>query len=397
MHNKRKVTMVLWADPRPYIAMIFTAKTLSDYGFSVEIIHRALASDQDVASEVDLGDNTRLRPIGRGHNGWRDKLDYVVFIFMNIVLLLRNKTDVVIGYNMFGIIAAFIATRLRPKTILIYHNFDFDSIQTTTSKVCTRFFRLLEISASRKSSLVIFPHLGRAEVFKDEARLDKDPIAVMNCYPLATPKAKTGKLQNLLTARGLCFDKLVVRLGMIGPYHGIEATIRSVLEWKGKWGLILAGFPGDDLYIEEIKKLVQNLGLDKRVVFLLSVPYSLWYDCLYSAHLGISLYESFNLSHIYMSGTSQKLNNYFVAGIPSIVSNSPDFSAFVEKYGTSKTADPLDPHSIAKAVNSLLCDPKEYTTYCQNVKNAFKSEFNFEKQFEPVLNWLIYNKNNKTQ
>ena len=90
-----------------------------------------------------------------------------------------------------------------------------------------------------------------------------------------------------------------------------------------------------------------------------------------------------------MAGTSQKLNNYFVAGIPSIVPKTPDFVSFVEQHGTSKIADVKDPHSIAQVVNSLLCDPDEYARYCQNVRNAFESEFNFEKQFEPVLNWLV--------
>ena len=90
-----------------------------------------------------------------------------------------------------------------------------------------------------------------------------------------------------------------------------------------------------------------------------------------------------------MSGTSQKLNNYFVAGIPSIVSNSPDFVTFVERFGTSKIADPADPHSIAEAVNSILSNSEEYSAYCRNVRSAFESEFNFEKQFEPVLNWLV--------
>jgi hypothetical protein len=90
-----------------------------------------------------------------------------------------------------------------------------------------------------------------------------------------------------------------------------------------------------------------------------------------------------------MAGTSQKLNNYLVAGIPSIVSNSPDFISFVEKYKTSKVAEATDPISISQAVNSLLCNPEEYAEHCQAVKQAFESEFNFEKQFEPILSRLV--------
>jgi hypothetical protein len=71
------------------------------------------------------------------------------------------------------------------------------------------------------------------------------------------------------------------------------------------------------------------------------------------------------------------------------VSNSPDFISFVEQYGTSKVAEATDPHSIAKAVNSLLCDPDEYAVYSRAVKHAFETEFNFEKQFEPILRHIV--------
>lgn len=55
------------------------------------------------------------------------------------------------------------------------------------------------------------------------------------------------------------------------------------------------------------------------------------------------------------------------ADIPSIVSNSPDFITFVERYKTSKVANATDPHLIAQAVNSLLCNPEEYASYCRSV------------------------------
>jgi glycosyltransferase involved in cell wall biosynthesis len=210
----------------------------------------------------------------------------------------------------------------------------------------------------------------------------------LNCFPLSWPRQKTGELQRLLDNKGLCFDRLVVHLGSIDPFHGIEATVRSVPEWKGNWGLILAGFSNGS-YLEDMQKLVEKLGLANRVIFLPAVSYGLWYDCLYSAHLGICLYEPCNLSHAYMAGTSQKLNNYLVAGIPSIVSSSPDFISFVERYGTSKVAEATDPRSIAQAVNSLLCDPEEYAVHCRAVKHAVESEFNFEKQFEPILRQLV--------
>jgi glycosyltransferase involved in cell wall biosynthesis len=382
-----KVLLTMWADPAMYLATTFTARMLSERGVCLDLLYRSPNSHLDVAGDVKFGIRTRLRPVEGGHAGWRDKIDYAKFIVKATMLAWREKPDAVIGYNTLGIVAAFIATRIRPKTKLIYHNFDFD-VSTSALGPLGRLLRRIELVAARRADMTIFPAPGRAAKYKTMARLTREPLSVLNCFPLSWPRQKTGELQRLLENKGLCFDRLVVHLGSIDPFHGIEATIRSVPEWKGNWGLILAGFSNGS-YLEDMQKLVEQLGLANRVIFLPSVSYSLWYDCLYSAHLGICLYEPCNLSHAYMAGTSQKLNNYLVAGIPSIVSNSPDFIAFVERYNTSKVAEATDPHSIAHAVNSLLCDPEEYAAHCRAVKHAFESEFNFDKQFEPILRQLV--------
>lgn len=382
-----KVLLTMWADPALYLATTFTARTLSERGICVDLLCRTPNSHLNVAGDVKFGVRARLRPVGGGHTGWRDKIDYMNFIVKAIARVWREKPDAVIGYDMLGIVAAFIATWIRPETKLIYHNFDFDP-STKALGMLGRLLRRVELIAARRADLTIFPAPGRAAEYKVMARLTREPLSVMNCYPLSWLRQKTGELQRLLESKGFRFDRLVVRLGSIGPFHGIEATIRSVPEWKGNWGLILAGFSNGS-YLEDMQKLVEELGLTSRVIFLPAVTYSLWYDCLYSAHLGICLYEPCNLSHVYMAGTSSKLNNYLVAGIPSIVSNSPDFASFVERYGTSKVAEATDPHSIAQAVNLLLSDPEEYAACCRAVKRAFESEFNFERQFEPVLRQLM--------
>jgi len=376
-----RVFLTCWADPSMYLATTFTAQLLSNRGIFVDLVYRRPNLEYDVSGEVDFGGKSRLYPVGSGRSGWRDKIDYAYYIVKIITLAWHDRPDVIIGYNKYGLIASFIMTRLFPKTRLIYHNFDFDV--SRLRDISSRF----ELSAARRADLTIFPTLERAEVYKSVAGLNREPMSVLNCYPLLYPRKKTGELQKILESKSLCFDSLIIRLGSMGPYHGIKSTIRSMVECEGNWGLILGGF-ASGAYLEELYQLVDELGLRSRVLILPSVSGSLWYDILYSGDLGISLYEPINLSHDHMAGASQKLNGYFVAGIPSIVPNTPDFISFAAQYGTSKVVDVKKPTSIAQAVNTLLCDTDEYTRYCRNVRNAFESEFNFEKQFKPVLEWL---------
>lgn len=382
-----KVLLAIWADPAMYLAATFTAQTLSERGICVDLLYRKPNSDLDVAGDVKFGTRTSMRPVGGGHSGWRDKIDYTKFVIKVIAISRREMPNAIIGYNTLGFVAAYIATRICPNSKLIYHNFDFD-VSANGLRLLGRLLRRIELFAARRADITIFPSLGRAEKYKAMAQLTSEPLSVLNCFPRYWPRQKTGELQRLLEVKCLSFDRLVVRLGSIDPFHGIEATIRSVLEWKGNWGLILAGVSNGS-YLEDMQKLTDELGLANRVIFLPSVSYAMWYDCLYSADLGICLYEPSNLSHAHMAGTSQKLNNYLVAGIPSIVSNSPDFISFVELYKTSMVVEPTDPHAIAQAVNLLLSNTEEYAFYRRAAKNAFESEFNFEKQFEPILRRLI--------
>lgn len=74
-----KVLLTMWSDPAMYLATIFTAQMLSKRGISVELVYRTPTSCLDVAGEVNFGSRTRLRPIGGGHAGWRDKIDYANF------------------------------------------------------------------------------------------------------------------------------------------------------------------------------------------------------------------------------------------------------------------------------------------------------------------------------
>jgi glycosyltransferase involved in cell wall biosynthesis len=197
-----------------------------------------------------------------------------------------------------------------------------------------------------------------------------------------------------LQERGLSFDRLVVRMGNLGPNHGIEAAIRSVPEWKGNWGLVLLGLP-HGTFLQEMEQLVAGLGLADRVVFLTSPSeclwyssQSLWYDLLYSADLGLALYEPGNINHSYMVGPGNKMMLCLKAGIPTLMSDLPDFADFIERHPVGVLANPTDPHSIACSINTLFSDDARYAELSRNARRLFETEFNFEVQFEPVLRWI---------
>jgi glycosyltransferase involved in cell wall biosynthesis len=375
----------MWVDAAWHPIVTFTSQILSERGDAVHILYRQPEGRFAIPGSTDFGTNAVLWPMASRHARWRNQIGYFRFLMQAIVLARKVRPDVVIGYDMHGVVAAYLASRAHPRTRLVYHNLDLAPKETLSTYA--RVVKTFEGVAARSADLVIFSSPGRAAIYKNEVRLVREPLVVMNCQRLAAPEIARGALRQLLGSRGFHFDRLVLRLGSLGPNHGVEATIRSMQKWNGNWGLLLVGMPIPS-YLHSLEELVSSLDLTRNVIILPAVPYDLWYDCLYSSDLGIALYEPGNINHAHMAGAGNKLSLYLKAGIPSIVPDFPDFVAFMETYGAGKVANPTEPYSIAAAVNAVFSDKAEYTALCRRAATAFRTEFNFERQFDPVLRWL---------
>jgi glycosyltransferase involved in cell wall biosynthesis len=381
-----RIFLATWTDAAWHPVVRFTSQVLSERGDTVDILYRQPNPGHVIPGGADFGAHVALHPFVGGRSGWRDKVDYARFLAQAFVFGRQLMPDVVIGYDMYGLAAAYCAGIARPSTKLVYHNLDL--VGGGPLGVLGRGIERLEQHIAQRACQTIFSSPGRAAIFKRKARLKRDPLVVMNCQRRNQPQQQTGELRQLLHERGLEYDRLIVRLGSIGPDHGIEATIESMLHWEGNWGLILAGMPIES-YLNKLRALIVSLGLSQRVVILPSVSYSLWYDCLYSADLGIALYESNgNINHATMAGAGNKLNLYLKAGIPCLVPEVPDFVAFIAQYHAGQAVNASDPEAIATAVNTLFADSKKYANLCYNARHAFETVFNFETQYEPFLHLL---------
>jgi glycosyltransferase involved in cell wall biosynthesis len=379
--KSKNIILSIWADPRGYLALQFTSATLKQKGYTVHLVYRNSSTDEGYSGELLTGEESNAHPIGNNKRGWGDYLNYLLFVLKLVQLTIKHRPVAVFGYNRLGLLAAFVSTIVVPKTPLVYHNFDFDLAQFGSIKGAA------EKYAARFSDLVVLPSKGREDSYRELASLTKASTSVCNCYPAHWKHPASGELEEILSKRELHFEHLVIRLGMVGPNHGLEQIISSIGRWPRNVGLILAGF-GTKEYFETLENLAEKLKLDQQVVFLPFVSQSLWNDILACGDVGLALYEPFNISHDHMAGTSQKFNGYLAAGIPSIVPDTPDFLEFLKDYECSIAVDVKTPSSIAEAVNSLIMDKARYARLASNAKRAHLKEFNFETQFDFTLRWL---------
>jgi glycosyltransferase involved in cell wall biosynthesis len=288
------------------------------------------------------------------------------------------------GYDRLGLIAAWLAV-LGRDVMLVYHNFD---VTSNGPGITSRAVAMLERLSAHRADVVAASSPGRAETLMRRFGLDRKPLAVGNCEPKRPEWRPTGELRSILESAGLRFDRLVVRLGTMGPGHAIEALLASLPRWRGNWGLILAGHAAD-AYALELRGRIAATGIEDRVLVLADVSNDLWYDCLHEADLGIALYEPGNTNHDSMAGAGTKLNLYLSAGIPAIVPDFLDFRAFLGRYPAGLAVSPTNAEAIGGAVNSILGGQQVYRRYARAAREAFEAEYNFEVQFAPLLQQIM--------
>lgn len=367
-------------------AAISAARMLSEHGVAQTILCRAPSPHHDVARATTFGEGVTLIRVGRGSAGWRDKAAFALFGVKACRLVRDQRPQVIIAYNLFAVVVGHMARRFWPEARMVYHNFDLadpDDMGRIGRLMCR-----IEHRAARRADKVVVSSPGRARVFQDQADLAETPISLYNSQRRDDPLVDSGELRRVMAEHDVDFETVVLHLGSIGPKHGLEATIRSIPSWRAGWGLVVAGFP-EGAFPAAMAGLAADLGVQRRVLFLHSVGPSLWDSCLAEASVGISLYEAVNVNHAHMAGASQKMSFYLKAGVPVIVPTLSDFQSLLARFPCGVAADPEDARSVGDAVNAVISDPDRYDAFCDEARSAFETEYNFEKQFEPILRWLL--------
>jgi glycosyltransferase involved in cell wall biosynthesis len=277
--------------------------------------------------------------------------------------------------------ARLLATILRRPLIYQCHDFVERARRVSFGAQVVRAF---ERRLARTADLVIVPDAGRARVMVHELGLTRPPLVVANA-PLKRPSGSGGVLRRALSERGLCYDAILLRQGVLGPGHGIEATIRSIPYWSSRqWGFALMG-SGEQQYLDSIRALADSLGVGCQLAILPMVSYDHVPGYTVGADIGHALYEPVNINHAHMGTASNKIMEYLAAGLPMLLSDTESFRSVLDRYRCGLWVDETSPESIAGAVNHLLVNPALRKDLGEAGARAFEQIFCFEHQFSPVL------------
>lgn len=144
-------------------------------------------------------------------------------------------------------------------------------------------------------------------------------------------------------------EKLILFIGRISPIKGIYYLIEGFSNVVNKFEdvkLLIAGNSMMGGYERFIKRMVKNLKLDNRVVFLGYIPQEDVYKYINISDVVVlpSTYEPFGMTHIQVA----------LLGKPLITTKSVGALEFIENYNLLKLIEPFSSQEIERALIDLI-------------------------------------------
>jgi glycosyltransferase involved in cell wall biosynthesis len=141
-----------------------------------------------------------------------------------------------------------------------------------------------------------------------------------------------------------------------------------------------------DLYQEKAKRF----GLENNLRYLGALPRHELMRVVKEADVGLALFpmqtDNVNLNHL--TGASNKAFDYLAGGLALLVSARPDWEEMFVQPGYGLSCDPNDANSIAAQLRWFLEHPVETREMGECGRQRILTEWNYEKQFSPVLRRL---------
>lgn len=307
-------------------------RTLTEAGYDVVLIGRELPESIPVERSYPT-----VRMTLRHRRGWRFYAEYNLRLAM---MLRRMAFDVVWANDLDTLPGCWItACRKRSPLVLdcheifpevpeIRHKSLVKAVWRTVEKLMPRCDALLTVC----NSLADYYHT-KYGVKMTVVRNISDELAV------------APRRSSLITDYSSLH--LLLYQGAVNVGRGVDWAI-DALEWLPECRLVVAG--GGDL-LEEMKAYAASKPWTNRIQFLGQVPPSELISLTGAADVGLVMLEEMGLN--YHFALPNRIGDFVAAGVPMVVSDMPEMTAVVKRYGVGEVIDRLhgtDGRAKAKAL-----------------------------------------------
>ena len=174
----------------------------------------------------------------------------------------------------------------------------------------------------------------------------------------------------------------IAHVGYIMGQRGIREMVEAMglLPPSMEARLVLAG--EFDSQLSELRNEIASLQGWRRVDALGVSDRTQIAGVLRDARAGLLVYHPVPN---YVRALPTKMYEYMAAGIPVIASDFPLWREIIEEVGCGVLVDPLDPQSIARAIEFVLTHPAEANAMGRRGRAAVENMFNWEAEEKKLL------------
>jgi len=354
--------------------------TLAKAGYKVTLVKLAPRTDsgqeedqriyQQVPSDVTI---RQLKLITRRLPRFAmQSLKFIEMLFRFIGVVLRTPCDCVMGFDPPAVLPAYLGARVSGKPVLHFALELYPEQHWVRGKTIWRI--ISRFLGPRVNGLVVVDE-KRAEYMVGHYRA-RNPV-VINNTPSFRLVERTTVLQDTAKSQGSSATKIGLYQGQIEAPRGVEQLIEAGVYLDEGVAIAIIGKAEPD-YEMFLRQKIRDLGLEHKIFLLKPVPPAEVWQYTASAHCGLIVHLPISLNFQLNVGATNKLYEYFMAGIPVLAPNYPGYPELIEGEQVGKCVDPHDPRAIAQAIHAIVADDEQWENMRRRALQLAKDRFNWE-------------------
>ena len=309
---------------------------------------------------------------------WPPVVNYLKDTLLSLFWLLRfgPRWDVVIALDSLNCLAALFLKKIGLVDTVVYYCIDFIPERFSWHPLNNLYHWIEEFSVEHADAVWnVSPRIAEArERFRGFPQSSGKQLYVpIGIWYNRVPRRSFSQIN----------PHTLVYAGGLVPHQGVQHIIAAL-------PLIVKHIPdvslrimGIGTYEDDLKKQVQELGLENRVVFL-GYKESLQEveEELCQAGVAIALYDK-SLDKWSTYADPSKMKSYLAAGLPVITTDVTHFASILEERDCGRVVS-VKPQNVARSIIEILQDPKLHRQMRENAV-AVAADYDWDAVFTTAL------------
>lgn len=300
-------------------------------------------------------------------------LMYLMFNGQLFFYLLFKKADILWANDLDTLLPNFLIAWLKNlKLIYDSHEYFTMSVYKTTSR---KVWQRLESFLFPRLKNVITVNESIKKVYEEKYQV---PITVIRNVPYKNDMHATEKIDIVAN------KKILIMQGAgINENRGAEEAVEMMQFLPDEFLLL---FIGKGTIIEKLKKMVKDLTLENKVMFIGLLPYQQMMNYTRQSFLGL-IFEKIDFTDEHNFALPNRFFDYIKAGIPVLSTKAVEIKALIEKYDIGDFVDDLSAAHLTEKIIQISKDTLLYNCWKLNTAKA-ASDLCWENEEKKLIEFM---------